>query len=203
MPGKFLLKFCILAISLCVIWSAPSQAQTIRFAVGGAKFPTVSGQLSVSITVDALTPTVAVGTVADQMFRDDTVGASYFGYYLSTSARTTAQPSGTVHLQIQKWTGETANRSYYLMENGVTVPNDETDLTIAPSSRTTIATFARNAVRCGTNYLANGLDNVNGTNCTPATVQAGMDVTQFVKVLWSDPPSAAIVSKLSFTLDVF
>lgn len=178
-----------------------AQAQRIRFNLGGAKFPTVAGDLSVSITVDTLTPTVAVGTAADQSFRDDTVGAAFFGYYLTCGARTQTQAVGTVgNIKVRAGAGETANRSYYLLGNGTSTPTAQSNLTDAPAAYTTFASMPRNTTRCGPNYTANGVSGVNGVNCGPNPTIANMDITQFVKVLFTDLPSTAIVSQLDFAV---
>lgn len=182
---------------MSLFYSESAYAQRIRFNLGGAKFPTVGAALSVSITVDCITPTVAVGTAADQSFRDDTKSAAYFGYYLTAGVRTQTQAVGTLgYLQIKKGAGETANRSYYLLGNGTSIPTAESNLTIAPAGYTSIATIPRNTTRCGPNWAANGVSGINGVTCV--TTVANMDITQFVKVLWSDPPGAAITSQLSF-----
>jgi hypothetical protein len=203
MVKKCFVKFWILIILLVLSSDSAHAVAKIRFNLGGAKFPKVSGELSVSITVDCITPIVAVGTAADQLFRDDAVGASYFGYYLSTGLLTSGQAAGTTsHIQIQKAPAETAGRSYYLLGNGTSVPNDQTDLTIAPAAATTIATDVVNGTGCGPNYAANGVSGVNGVTCTAGTNVANMDVTQFVKVLWSDAPATTITSAIQFIVVV-
>jgi hypothetical protein len=169
----------------------------IRFEIGGAHF-TTSGSLTVSATVDAVTPAVISGTTTDQSFNDDAVGAAFYGYYLSTGVISTGQTLTNMTIKIQKGAGETSGRSYYLLGNGTTVPNDITDLTIAPAAATVIATTTKNAIHCGPNYSANGLTDT-ATDCAAGTTIANMDVTQFTKILWSDPPGTAIVSQLSFS----
>lgn len=175
-----------------------TPSSIIRLDLGGANFLTSTGQLSVSITVDTATPVVTVGTAADQAFRDDTVGAAYFGYYLSSGVRSANQSAAGINIKVKKGAGETSGRSYYLLGNGTTVPAAEGDLTIAPGSVTTFASAAKNSVHCGPSYVANGLSGA-AIGCAGGTTVANMDVTQFVKVLYSDPTSAAIVSQLEFT----
>jgi hypothetical protein len=102
-----------------------------------------------------------------------------------------------VNIKINKGAGETSNRSYYLLGNGTTTPSVEGDLTIAPASATTFATAGSNGVHCGPSYAANGLS--ASLNCAGGSDVANMDITQFVKVLYSDPDSAAIVSQVEFT----
>lgn len=175
-----------------------TPSSTIRFEIGGAKFSTVTSQLSISITVDASTPTVVTGTAADQAFVDDTVSAAFFGYYISTGVRSANQTAPAISIKVKKGTGETANRSYYLLGNGTTTPTAQSNLTIAPAATTTFVSTTRNAIRCGPNYSTNG---ITGTamNCAAGSTVASMDITQFVKILYSDPTSAAIISQLEFT----
>lgn len=170
----------------------------IRLDIGGADFANTTTPLSISITVDCSTPAVTVGAAADQLFNDDANGAAYFGYYLSLGVRSAGQAAANINLKVAKGAGETAGRSYYLLGNGVVVPNDETDLTIAPAVATTFATAPPNTIRCGPNYNANG---VTGTaiNCPAGSTVANMDITHFVKILYADPIASAKVSQLSFT----
>ena len=183
--------FIILASFVC-------HAQgIIAFAIGGANYTTSAGQLNVTMTVDAITPAVLTGPAANQEFRDDVVGAAFYGYYLSTAVATTGQTSGTkVNVQIRKGVSGTANRSYYLLGNGATTPNDQTDLTIAPAAYTTYVSVAKNTTSCGTNWSANGLPTGSPYGCTGATIVANLDITQFVKILFTDPPGTAIISDL-------
>jgi hypothetical protein len=170
----------------------------IRLDLGGANFITSAGQLDVTISVDTATPSVTAGAAADQSFRDDTVGAAYFGYYLSTGVRSANQTAGNVNVKVNKGSGETANRSYYLLGNGTSTPDEQADLTIAPASATTFATAGANSVHCGPSWNANGLSGAE-IGCAGGSTVANMDVTQFVKVLYSDPGAAAINSQLEFT----
>lgn len=191
----------LLTVVFVISWSDSSYAQRIRFNVGGAKFTRTSSPLTVSITVDTLTPTVAVGTAANQSFRDDSVGAAFFGYYLTCGLRTQTQAAGTVgNIKVRAGSAETSGRSYYLLGNGTTTPTLQSQLTDAPAAYTTFASIPRNTTRCGPSYAANGISGVNGVTCTAGTVVANMDITQFVKVLFTDPPSAAIVSYLEFVV---
>lgn len=191
----------LLVFILCLSWSCASYAQRIRFNLGGAKFTGAASPLTVSITVDTLTPTVAVGTAADQSFRDDSVGAAFFGYYLTCGLRTQTQAAGTVgNIKVRAGAAETSGRSYYLIGNGTTVPTLQSQLTDAPAAYATFASIPRNTTRCGPSYTANGVSGVNGVTCTAGTIVAAMDITQFVKVLFTDPPSAAIVSYLEFVV---
>lgn len=190
-----------LVLFLVLSWSLSAQAQSIRFNLGGAKFPTVSGDLQVSITVDTLTPTVAIGTAADQSFRDDSVGAAFFGYYMTCGVRTTGQANGTVgNVKIKAGTAETAGRSFYLIGNGTTVPTLQSQLTDAPAAYTTFASIPRNTTRCGNSYAAHGISGVNGVTCSAANRLAALDVTQFVKVLFTDLPATTIVSQIDFAV---
>ena len=170
----------------------------IRLDVGGAKYTSTSSPLTISITVDCSTPAVTSGTAADQAFKDDAVGAAFFGYYLSFGVRSAAQTAANVNLKVAKGAGETSGRSYYLLGNGTTTPNDQTDLTIGPASATTFATAPANSIRCGPSYTANG---VTGTaiNCPAGSTVANMDLTQFVKILYADAAGAAKISQLTFT----
>lgn len=170
---------------------------SIRFDVGGANFITNAGQLSITISVDALVPTVTSGTSANQMFRDEVVGAAYFGYYLSTGVKSSSQPAANINIKLKKGSGETSSRTYYLLGNGTTTPVTQGDLTIAPASFTTFATASSNAVHCGTNYSSNGLTGTS-IGCANGSTIPNMDVTQFVKVNDSDGASASIVSQLEF-----
>lgn len=175
-----------------------TPAAVIRFEVGGANYITSSGQLSVSITVDTSTPTVTTGTAADQSFKDDTAGAAYFGYYLSTGVRSSNQNSANaMNIKVVRGAGETSTRSYYLLGNGTTTPTQESDLTVAPASATTFATTTVNSVHCGPSYTTNGL--TVGLGCAGGSTVANMDVTQFVKVLYSDPAATPVISQLQFT----
>ncbi len=174
-----------------------TPSSSIRLDVGGANFLTATGQLSVSISVDTSTPLVTVGTAADQLFRDDAVGAAFFGYYLSTGVRSSNQAAAAINVKVKKGAGETAGRSYYLVGNGTTVPTVQGSLTVAPATVTTFATTTPNSIHCGPSYVANGLSGV-AINCASGTNVANMDITQFVKVLATDPTSAAIVSQLEF-----
>lgn len=169
----------------------------IRFEIGGAKFTTATG-ITVSASVDAITPAVISGTVTDQAFVDDAVGAAFYGHYISTGVISTGQTLTNMTVKIQKGAGETSGRTYYLLGNGVITPTQQSDLTIAPAAATVIATTTKNAIHCGPNYNANGLTDA-ATDCAAGTTVANMDVTQFTKILWSDPPSVAIVSQLSFS----
>lgn len=175
-----------------------TPSSIIRLDLGGANFATNTGQLEVNISVDTATPVVTVGTAADQAFRDDAVGAAYFGYYLSTGVRSANQPNAALNVKVKAGSGATANRSYYLLGNGATTPAAEGDLTAAPASATTFVSPGKNAVHCGTNYATNGLSGA-AIGCAGGSTVANMDVTQFVKVLYTDPTSAAIVSQLEFT----
>lgn len=175
-----------------------TPSSIIRLDLGGAGYINTTSPLSVSITVDTATPSVTAGTAADQSFRDDTVGAAYFGYYLSSGVRSSNQSAANVNVKIKKGSGETSGRSYYLLGNGTTVPTAQADLTAAPASVTTFATAAPNGAHCGPSYSANGLSG-SAINCAGGSTVANMDITQFVKVLFSDPTSAAIVSELEFT----
>ncbi|MEZ4846974.1 MAG: hypothetical protein R2877_08650 [Bdellovibrionota bacterium] len=200
---KHLSTFLLIFVVLVGI-STPSHAQRIRFNLGGAKFLAVAGQLSVTITVDATTPAVTIGTAPDQMFRDDSVGAAFFGYYLTTALRTQQQANGTQgYVQLRVGSGATANRTYYLLGNGTTTPTLQSQLTAAPAAYTTIASIPRNSIECGTNYAANGLGNTNGVNCNNNPSNDAMDVTQFVKVLFTDAPTAIITSQLQFAVTNF
>lgn len=184
-----------------LLWTTSSHAQRIRFNLGGAKFTSATSPLSVAITVDTLTPTVAVGTAADQSFRDDSVGAAFFGYYLTCGLRTQGQAAGTVgNIKVRADAAETAGRSYYLIGNGTTVPTLQSQLTDAPAAYTTFASIPRNTTRCGPSYTANGVSGVNGVNCTAGTIVTQMDITQFVKVLFTDLPSTPIISRLEFVV---
>ena len=184
-----------------IFGSDSSHAQRIRFNLGGAKFTGATTPLAVSITVDTLTPTVAIGTAADQSFRDDSVGAAFFGYYLTCGLRTQTQAAGTVgNIKVRAGASETSGRSYYLIGNGTTTPTLQSQLTDAPTAYTTFASIPRNTTRCGPSYAANGVSGVNGVTCTAGTIVNEMDITQFVKVLFTDPPSAAIVSYLDFVV---
>jgi hypothetical protein len=170
----------------------------IRLDVGGAKYTSTTSPLTISITVDCSTPAVTSGTAADQLFRDDSVSASFFGYYLSLGVRSAAQTAANVNLKIRRGSGETSGRSYYLLGNGVTSPTLQSNLTIAPAVVTTFATATPNTIRCGPSWNANG---VTGTaiNCAAGTTVANMDITQFVKILYTDPIASARVSQLEFT----
>ncbi len=170
---------------------------TIRFDIGGANFITSSSQLSVSISVDSLIPSVVAGTAADQSFRDNTVGAAYFGYYLTAGVKSASQPLANINIKVRKGSGETSGRSYYLLGNGTTVPTVQGDLTVAPASFTTIATAGSNGSHCGPNNVANGLTGAS-INCAGGATVANMDVTQFVKVLDSDLTSGSIASQIEF-----
>lgn len=179
--------------------STITPSSTIRFEVGGAKFTGAATPLTLSVTVDASTPTVVTGSAADQAFKDDAVGAAFFGYYLTTGVRSANQPAAAagVVIQVKKGVGETANRTYYLLGNGTTTPTVQGSLTIAPAVSTTFASTTKNAIRCGPSYVANGLSGT-AMNCAAGTTVANMDITQFVKILYADAPSVAIVSQLQF-----
>jgi hypothetical protein len=170
---------------------------SIRFEVGGARFSTVSSQLMVTIGVDTLAPRVTSGTAANQMFRDDTVGAAYFGYYLSTGVKSASQPISTIHIKIRRGTAETSDRSYYLLGNGLTTPTSQGNLTPVPAAFTTFAIAGSNASHCGPQYMNNGL--IGGSiNCATGTTIPNMDLTQFVKVLDSDGSNSTIISQVEF-----
>ena len=175
-----------------------TPAAIIRLDVGGASFINTSTPLSVTITVDTSTPSVTVGTAAAQSFRDDAIGAAYFGYYLTVGERSSNQSAANINVKVKKGSGGSAGRSYYLLGNGTTTPTVQGDLTAAPASATTFATGAPNGVHCGPSHVANGLSGT-AIGCTGGSTVANMDITQFVKVLYSDPTSAAIVSQLEFT----
>ena len=132
------------------------------------------------------------------MFRDDTIGAAYFGYYLTAGVRSSNQSAANINVKVKQGAGETANRSYYLIGNGTTTPTVQGDLTIAPASVTTFATAAPNGVPCGPSHAANGLSGT-AIGWIGGSTGANMDITQFVKVLYSDPAAAAIVSQLEVT----
>lgn len=170
----------------------------IRLDVGGAKYTSTTSPLTLSITVDCATPAVTIGTATDQMFRDDSVGASFFGYYLTLGVRSAAQTAANVNLKVRRGAGETAGRSYYLLGNGTTTPTSQSNLTIAPAVATTFATAPRNVIRCGPSNVANG---ISGTaiNCAAGSTTANMDITQFVKILYTDAPATARISQLEFT----
>lgn len=179
--------------------SSITPLSTIRFELGGAKFTSTTSPLTISITVDASTPSVITGTPANQAFNDDAVGAAFFGYYLTAGVRSANQPTAAagVNIQLKKGAGETLNRTYYLLGNGTTTPTVQANLTAAPAASTTFVTTTKNAIRCGPSYVSNGLSGT-AINCAAGTTVANMDITQFVKVLYSDPTSAAIVSQLQF-----
>ena len=175
-----------------------TPAAIIRLDLGGAGYINVASPLSVSITVDTATPSVTVGTAANQMFRDDAASAAFFGYYLTAGVRSSNQSAANINVKIKKGAGETAGRSYYLLGNGTTTPTVVGDLTVAPASVTTFATAAPNGVHCGPSHVANGLSGT-AIGCTGGSTVANMDLTQFVRVNYADPTSAAIVSSLEFT----
>lgn len=115
--------------------------------------------------------------------------------------RTQTQAFGTVgNIKVRADAAETAGRSLYLIGNGTTVPTLQSQLTDAPAAYTTFASIPRNTTRCGPNYAANGVSGVNGVNCGPNPTVANMDITQFVKVLFTDLPSTPIVSRLEFVV---
>lgn len=174
-----------------------TPASVIRLDVAGAKFSGSATPISVTITVDTATPVVLTGNAADQLFRDDAIGAAYFGYYLSTGVRSANQPNAALNVKVKKGSGETANRSYYLLGNGTTTPTVQGDLTAAPASATTFVSPGKNAVHCGPQYSANGI--AAGLGCAGGTTSANMDITQFVKVLYTDSTASAVVSELEFT----
>jgi len=195
--------YVFFSILVVLIWSFPAKAQRIRFRLGGAKYTGSGTTMSVSITADATTPLVVVGMPPDQMFRDDSVSAAFFGYYLTAGVRTQNQAPGTqAHVQLRRGSGATLNRTYYLIGNGVVSPSLESHLVLAPSSYTTIATAPRNRTRCGPNWSANGVTG-GGVNCAANPTVAAMDVTQFVKVQFSDLPSSTIQSRIQFIVSVF
>jgi hypothetical protein len=173
-----------------------TPASIIRFDLGGANY-TGSGPLEVNITVDTSTPTVTVGTPADQSFKDDTNGAAFFGYYLSTGVRSSNQSAAGMNIKIRAGSGETAGRSYYLLGNGSTVPTVVGDLTDAPAAYTTFASTVPNSVHCGPSWNANGLTGA-AINCSGGSTVANMDLTQFVRVAYTDPAGSPIVSQLEF-----
>lgn len=185
------------AVPLDSLITATPRAM-IRLDVGGAKYSGATSPLTLTISVDCSTPAVTVGTASDQAFRDDAIGAAYFGYYLSLGVRSAGQTAANVNLKVRRGAGETASRSYYLLGNGTTTPTIQGDLTIAPAAVTTFATAPRNVIRCGPSYVANG---ISGTaiNCAAGSTVANMDITQFVKILYSDPVASARISQLEFT----
>lgn len=169
----------------------------MRMDIGGINFAAVGGQLSVTIEVDAATPLVAVGNVADQMFSDSTAGAGFFGYYLTLGVHSDRQPAPrVVNVKVARGPGETAGRSFYLIGNGTTNPTSESDLTQATAGYTTFASFPRNVNRCGPNYAAVGIGG-GWLTCNAASIDANLDITQFVKVAFTDP-ATPIVSELVF-----
>lgn len=169
---------------------------SIQLDVGGAKYINVTSPLSITISVNTSTPVVTVGQASNQAFRDDAVGAAFFGYYLTTGVRSSNQAAPNVNIKVKVGAASTANRSYYLLGNGTTTPTVQGNLTIAPAAATTFATAAPNGVHCGPSYVANGLATIG---CAGGSTVANMNITQFVKVQYSDPTSAAIVSSLEFT----
>ena len=101
MGTSFIKYFSIISI-LFASFACHAQAQ-IAFAIGGASYTNSGVQLNVTITVDAITPTVITGIAANQAFRDDVAGAAFFGYYLTTGVTTLTQVVGTkVNIQIRK-----------------------------------------------------------------------------------------------------
>lgn len=166
---------------------------SIRLAVGGAKFIEAAEELSVSIDVDASTPTVTAGSAADQAFVDDVAGAAYFGYYLTTGVRSSNQTAANVNVKVAAGT-ETAGRSFFLLGHGAVSPTEEGDLTVA-GAETTFVTVASNTNVCGTNHAAN----LSGVGIPCDNTDADMDLTQFVKVELDDAPDVAIISQLVFT----
>lgn len=170
---------------------------SIRFDVGGANFTSSAGQLNISINVDALVPVVTVGTAPNQMFRDETVGAAYFGYYLSTGVKSSSQASSNMNVKAKRGAGETTGRTYYLLGNGLTTPASESDLTVAPSAFTTFASVTPNVVRCGSNYAVNGLTGAT-IGCANGSTVPNMDVTLFIKIFDIDSVNASISAQLEF-----
>lgn len=173
-----------------------TPVSSIQLDVGGAKYINTTSPLRVTITVNTSTPTVTVGQAANQSFKDDAAGAAFFGYYLTTGVRSSNQSAANINVKVKAGAGGTANRSYYLLGNGTTTPTVQASLTAAPASATTFATAAPNGVHCGPSYAANGLTAIG---CAGGSTVANMNITQFVKVQYSDPTSAAIVSQLEFT----
>jgi len=169
----------------------------IRLDMGGAKYPTSGGQLTIAITVDSTTPVVTSGTAADQLFRDDTVSAAFFGYYLTLGTRSSGQTAANLNIKVRRGAGETANRSFYLLGNGTTSPTAQSNLTQAPVSYTTFATTTPNTIQCGPSHVANGLSGT-AINCAAGSTVANMDITQFVKILFTDAPSVSRTSQLEF-----
>lgn len=170
---------------------------SIRFDLGGAAFLTSAGQLTISIGVDAVVPSVTSGTISDQLFRDDIVGAAYFGYYLSTGVKSASQTSPNMNIKVKRGSAETSGRSFFLIGNGTTSPNSQSDLTIAPAGFTTFATTTSNSAHCGPQYASNGLTG-STINCGGGSTVTNMDLTQFVKVLDTDPTTGAVISQLEF-----
>ncbi len=184
-----------------IIFTSPqSNAASIRFKVGGLKFSGTATVLNATISVDTLTPAVITGPIADQTFRDDFIGAAYFGYYLTAAVKTASQPAGTVgNIKLRVGAGATANRTFYLLGNGTTAPAAQSQLIAAPTTYTTFASIPRNKTRCGPNWSANGV-NGGGINCSANPTVPNMDITHFIKVMFTDLPSSTIVSNIEFVV---
>lgn len=171
---------------------------SIRLDVGGQRYASTTSPLRVTITVNTSTPAVTAGSAPNQSFRDDAAGAAFFGYYLTTGVRSSNQAAASVNVKVKVGAGATANRSFYLLGNGTTTPTVQGALTAAPAVATTFVSIPPNVVRCGPSYAANGLTGT-AIGCVGGPTVANMNITQFVKVQFSDPTSAAIVSRLEFT----
>lgn len=169
----------------------------IRLDLGGAKYPNSGGELTIAITVDTTTPVVTTGTAADQAFRDDSVGAAFFGYYLTLGLRSSAQTTASISVSARRGSPSTVGRTFGIIGNGTTIPTAESDLTLVPDAYIDFAFVPSNTISCGPNHVANGLSGA-AINCATGTNVPELDVTQFVKVNFTDTPGVPISSKIEF-----
>lgn len=195
-PGVFAGETFINDTKKSTIHATPTAI--LKFEVASPKFNTNDNQLTVSITVDRLLFSVSSGISADQSFQDKSTGAAYFGYYLSTGVRSVSQSKPNISIKLRRGSIETAGRTYYHLENESVVPTHEKDLMKAPQNYTTFVKVPSNSVHCGPRYAFNGLSKTN-INCNGGTVVTNMDLTQFVKVLYTDPIGSQITSQIEFT----
>ncbi len=182
---------------LCLLLTClDAHAQKIAMRLGGAKFVPSGGQLAVSITVDTSLPTVISGSQADQTFRDDTVSAAFFGYFITLGVGSSQQSTfNSLKVAVKVGSGETSGRTYALYGHGATNPSSQSDLIRPPNSYAAFLTRNVNNAFCGVNWMTHIPGSVI---CEGATLVPTLDLTQFVKVLYSDSTASTFTSQLDF-----
>ncbi len=177
---------------------AAKPKSSVHLNIAGSMLVGESGSILASVRVDHSHASITTGIQADQFFQDPQSGARYYGYFLSLGVQTAHQTKQMVKIQIQAGENDTPHRSYYRKGNGGSSPMSENELQAVAQTPQTLASVATNTVTCGTRHRQNGMP-TEPFNCEQGMQNAHMDLTQYVKVLPSDPEGMVITSHMVIT----